>query len=175
MGNHQGVNASIARRVLPEPDVLPISAGAAHARRSPPDPARTHLRLRQDGPGVPRESADPAGVSIAPTGSTAKTIALGIAVTPVEELTGFPECLEGRVTSHPKVHAGILADTRKPDHVWLAELGVEAFELSSRVNLYPFRETVASGASEDECVEQIDIGGPRWCGPQPRTTPALRS
>jgi phosphoribosylaminoimidazolecarboxamide formyltransferase/IMP cyclohydrolase len=105
---------------------------------------------------------DSAGVSIVSTGSTAKTIAaLGIAVTPVEELTGFPECLEGRVkTLHPKVHAGILADTRKPDHVkQLAELGVEAFELVV-VNLYPFRETVASGASEDECVEQIDIGGP---------------
>ncbi|HET6666289.1 MAG TPA: bifunctional phosphoribosylaminoimidazolecarboxamide formyltransferase/IMP cyclohydrolase, partial [Intrasporangium sp.] len=105
---------------------------------------------------------DSAGVSLVSTGSTAKTIAaLGIAVTPVEELTGFPECLEGRVkTLHPKVHAGILADTRKPDHVkQLADLGVEAFELVV-VNLYPFRETVASGASEDECVEQIDIGGP---------------
>ena len=105
---------------------------------------------------------DSAGVSIVSTGSTAQTIAsLGIAVTPVEELTGFPECLEGRVkTLHPKVHAGILADTRKPDHVkQLADLGVEAFELVV-VNLYPFRETVASGASEDECVEQIDIGGP---------------
>ena len=105
---------------------------------------------------------DSAGVSIVSTGSTAKTVAaLGIAVTPVEELTGFPECLEGRVkTLHPKVHAGILADTRKPDHLeQLADLGVEAFELVV-VNLYPFRETVASGASDDECVEQIDIGGP---------------
>ncbi|HEY9495243.1 MAG TPA: bifunctional phosphoribosylaminoimidazolecarboxamide formyltransferase/IMP cyclohydrolase [Intrasporangium sp.] len=105
---------------------------------------------------------DSAGVSIVSTGSTAQRIAsLGIAVTPVEELTGFPECLEGRVkTLHPKVHAGILADTRKPDHLrQLADLGIEAFELVV-VNLYPFRETVASGASEDECVEQIDIGGP---------------
>ncbi|MDC5699256.1 bifunctional phosphoribosylaminoimidazolecarboxamide formyltransferase/IMP cyclohydrolase [Intrasporangium calvum] len=105
---------------------------------------------------------DAAGVSIVSTGSTAKTIAaLGIAVTPVEELTGFPECLEGRVkTLHPKVHAGILADTRKADHLeQLADLGVEAFELVV-VNLYPFRETVASGAGDDECVEQIDIGGP---------------
>ena len=105
---------------------------------------------------------DSAGVSIVSTGSTAQTIAsLGIAVTPVEELTGFPECLEGRVkTLHPKVHAGILADTRKPGHLGqLADLGVEAFELVV-VNLYPFRETVVSGASEDECVEQIDIGGP---------------
>jgi len=105
---------------------------------------------------------DASGVSIVSTGSTAKTIAaLGIAVTPVEELTGFPECLEGRVkTLHPRVHAGILADTRKPDHVQqLADLGVEAFELVV-VNLYPFRETVASGATPDECIEQIDIGGP---------------
>ena len=105
---------------------------------------------------------DAAGVSIVSTGSTAKTIAgLGIDVTPVEELTGFPECLEGRVkTLHPKVHAGILADTRKDDHVQqLADLGVEPFELVV-VNLYPFRETVASGATPDECIEQIDIGGP---------------
>ena len=105
---------------------------------------------------------DAAGVAIVSTGSTAKTIAAaGVPVTQVEELTGFPECLDGRVkTLHPRVHAGILADTRNPDHVeQLADLGVEAFDLVV-VNLYPFRETVASGASEDECVEQIDIGGP---------------
>ncbi|KJK13582.1 phosphoribosylaminoimidazolecarboxamide formyltransferase [Terrabacter sp. 28] len=105
---------------------------------------------------------DAAGVGIVSTGSTAKTIAaLGIDVTPVEQLTGFPECLEGRVkTLHPKVHGGILADTRKPDHVQqLADLEVEPFELVV-VNLYPFRETVASGATPDECIEQIDIGGP---------------
>lgn len=105
---------------------------------------------------------DAAGVGIVSTGSTAKTIAaLGIDVTPVEQLTGFPECLEGRVkTLHPKVHAGILADTRKPDHMQqLADLEVEPFELVV-VNLYPFRETVASGATPDECIEQIDIGGP---------------
>ena len=103
-----------------------------------------------------------AGVAIVSTGSTAARIAaLGVAVTPVEELTGFPECLDGRVkTLHPRVHAGILADRRRPEHVaQLAELGVEAFDLVV-VNLYPFRETVASGASPEECVEQIDIGGP---------------
>ena len=96
------------------------------------------------------------------TGSTAKTIAAsGVPVTPVEELTGFPEVLDGRVkTLHPRVHAGLLADTRKPEHLAaLEELGVAAFELVV-VNLYPFTETVESGASEDECVEQIDIGGP---------------
>ncbi len=103
-----------------------------------------------------------AGVSIVSTGSTAKTIeAAGVPVTPVEELTGFPECLDGRVkTLHPRVHAGILADSRLESHVaQLAELGVEPFDLVI-VNLYPFRETVASGATPDECVEQIDIGGP---------------
>ena len=96
------------------------------------------------------------------TGSTAGRIAeAGVPVTPVEELTGFPETLEGRVkTLHPRVHAGILADTRKPEHLeQIAELGIEAFDLVV-VNLYPFTQTVASGAGFDECVEQIDIGGP---------------
>ena len=103
-----------------------------------------------------------AGVAIVSTGSTAKTIAeQGVPVTPVEDVTGFPEVLDGRVkTLHPKVHAGLLADLRKSEHVAaLEELGVEAFELVV-VNLYPFAETVASGAGQDECVEQIDIGGP---------------
>ena len=82
-------------------------------------------------------------------------------VTQVADLTGFPECLEGRVkTLHPRVHAGILADLRKPDHArQLAELGIDPFELVV-VNLYPFAATVASGATPEECVEQIDIGGP---------------
>jgi phosphoribosylaminoimidazolecarboxamide formyltransferase/IMP cyclohydrolase len=84
-----------------------------------------------------------------------------VPVTKVEELTGFPECLDGRVkTLHPRVHAGILADTRRPEHVeQLAELGIEPFDLVV-VNLYPFSATVASGAGPDECVELIDIGGP---------------
>ncbi|AZM60460.1 MULTISPECIES: bifunctional phosphoribosylaminoimidazolecarboxamide formyltransferase/IMP cyclohydrolase [unclassified Streptomyces] len=103
-----------------------------------------------------------AGVELVSTGSTAaKIAAAGVPVTKVEELTGFPECLDGRVkTLHPKVHAGILADLRLDDHRrQLTELGVEPFDLVV-VNLYPFRETVASGATPDECVEQIDIGGP---------------
>ncbi|MFD0482833.1 bifunctional phosphoribosylaminoimidazolecarboxamide formyltransferase/IMP cyclohydrolase [Kineococcus sp. GCM10028916] len=103
-----------------------------------------------------------AGVAIVSTGSTASRIAAaGVPVTPVEELTGFPECLDGRVkTLHPRVHAGILADRRLPDHVrQLAELDVEPFDLVV-VNLYPFAATVASGAGYDEVVEQIDIGGP---------------
>ncbi|GBE64705.1 bifunctional purine biosynthesis protein PurH [Mycobacterium sp. MFM001] len=103
-----------------------------------------------------------AGVDIVSTGSTAKTIAdKGIPVTPVEEVTGFPEVLDGRVkTLHPHVHAGLLADLRKPEHAAaLEQLGIAAFELVV-VNLYPFSETVDSGAGVDECVEQIDIGGP---------------
>nr|WSX54552.1 bifunctional phosphoribosylaminoimidazolecarboxamide formyltransferase/IMP cyclohydrolase [Streptomyces sp. NBC_00974] len=103
-----------------------------------------------------------AGVALVSTGSTAaKIAAAGVPVTKVEELTGFPECLDGRVkTLHPRVHAGILADLRLEDHRnQLAELGVEPFDLVV-VNLYPFLETVQSGATPDECVEQIDIGGP---------------
>ncbi|MQY29746.1 bifunctional phosphoribosylaminoimidazolecarboxamide formyltransferase/IMP cyclohydrolase [Nocardia aurantia] len=103
-----------------------------------------------------------AGVELVSTGSTAARIAeAGIPVTKVEELTGFPETLDGRVkTLHPRVHAGILADLRKREHAdQLAELDVRPFGLVV-VNLYPFTQTVASGASIDECVEQIDIGGP---------------
>jgi len=103
-----------------------------------------------------------AGVRIVSTGSTAKTIeAAGVDVTAVEELTGFPECLDGRVkTLHPRVHAGILADRRREEHRrQLEELDIETFDLVV-VNLYPFSETVASGASADDAVEQIDIGGP---------------
>ncbi|MFD5552983.1 bifunctional phosphoribosylaminoimidazolecarboxamide formyltransferase/IMP cyclohydrolase [Streptomyces sp. NPDC127068] len=102
------------------------------------------------------------GVELVSTGSTAaKIAAAGVPVTKVEDLTGFPECLDGRVkTLHPRVHAGVLADLRLDAHrAQLAELGIEPFQLVV-VNLYPFRETVASGASPDECVEQIDIGGP---------------
>ncbi len=103
-----------------------------------------------------------AGVEIVSTGSTASTIEkLGIPVTAVSDVTGFPECLDGRVkTLHPHVHAGILADLRLDDHrEQLERLGVAPFELVV-VNLYPFTATVASGAEPDECVEQIDIGGP---------------
>ncbi|MCC2320366.1 bifunctional phosphoribosylaminoimidazolecarboxamide formyltransferase/IMP cyclohydrolase [Cellulomonas xiejunii] len=103
-----------------------------------------------------------AGVELVSTGSTAATVAAaGVPVTRVEDVTGFPECLDGRVkTLHPRVHAGILADTRRPEHLaQLDELGVAAFELVV-VNLYPFTQTVESGAGVDECVEQIDIGGP---------------
>jgi phosphoribosylaminoimidazolecarboxamide formyltransferase/IMP cyclohydrolase len=103
-----------------------------------------------------------AGVEIVSTGSTAKTIAeAGVAVTEVSSVTGFPESLDGRVkTLHPGVHAGILADLRLESHKHqLAELGIRPFDLVV-VNLYPFRETVASGAAPDAVIEQIDIGGP---------------
>ena len=103
-----------------------------------------------------------AGVEVVSTGSTAARLRdAGVPVTPVDEVTGFPECLDGRVkTLHPAVHAGILADRRLPDHRrQLEELGIAAFDLVV-VNLYPFSATVASGAGPDECVEQIDIGGP---------------
>ena len=107
-----------------------------------------------------------AGVALISTGGSAKFIAeLGIPVTEVADLTGFPECLEGRVkTLHPVIHAGVLADTRKPEHLeQLTELGIRPFELVV-CNLYPFVATVASGADPDACVEQIDIGGPKMPG-----------
>ena len=103
-----------------------------------------------------------AGVQIVSTGNSARAVTeAGVPVTPIEEVTGFPEMLDGRVkTLHPHVHAGLLADQRKPEHIAaLADRGIEPFELVIS-NLYPFRETVAADISEDETVEQIDIGGP---------------
>ena len=116
-----------------------------------------------------------AGVEIVSTGSTAATIAAaGLTVTPVEEITGFPECLEGRVkTLHPAVHAGILADRRKPAHLsQLDALDVTPIDLVV-VNLYPFTDTVASGAPFDACVEQIDIGGPTMVRAAAKNHPAV--
>lgn len=103
-----------------------------------------------------------AGVEIVSTGSTAKTIAqAGHKVTEVASVTGFQEILDGRVkTLHPAIHGGILADLRLVSHeTQLADLGIRPFDLVV-VNLYPFVETVRSGASVDEAIEQIDIGGP---------------
>ncbi|MGH8961534.1 MAG: bifunctional phosphoribosylaminoimidazolecarboxamide formyltransferase/IMP cyclohydrolase [Jatrophihabitantaceae bacterium] len=103
-----------------------------------------------------------AGVEIVSTGSTAALIReLGVPVTAVDEVTGFPEILGGRVkTLHPHVHAGLLADQNDPEHVAkIDELGIAPFQLLV-ANLYPFVATVASGASAPEIVEQIDIGGP---------------
>ncbi|MBZ6371701.1 MULTISPECIES: bifunctional phosphoribosylaminoimidazolecarboxamide formyltransferase/IMP cyclohydrolase [Microbacterium] len=103
-----------------------------------------------------------ADVEIVSTGGSAALLReAGIAVSDVSEITGFPESLGGRVkTLHPSVHAGLLADLRLEDHeTQLADLGIEPFQLVV-VNLYPFVETVASGATGDAVVEQIDIGGP---------------
>jgi len=102
------------------------------------------------------------GVSLVSSGGTAATLRdAGVPVTPVEEVTGFPEMLDGRVkTLHPRIHGGLLADSRKPEHLeQLAAHGIEPFDLVV-VNLYPFRETVASGAGADDVIEKIDIGGP---------------
>jgi phosphoribosylaminoimidazolecarboxamide formyltransferase/IMP cyclohydrolase len=102
------------------------------------------------------------GVELISTGSTAQVLRdAGVPVTAVADLTGFPECLDGRVkTLHPRVHAGILADRTDPAHVdELGELGIDPIDLVV-VNLYPFRDTVASGASDHDVVEMIDIGGP---------------
>jgi len=139
----------------------PVPADASDTGRRP---IRRALVSVYDKTGLPElaSALHAAGVAVVSTGSTARTIAAqGVPVTAVEDLTGFPECLDGRVkTLHPKVHAGILADTRNPEHLrQLEELGVETFDLVVS-NLYPFRDTVASGASVEECVEQIDIGGP---------------
>ncbi|MFT4148177.1 MAG: bifunctional phosphoribosylaminoimidazolecarboxamide formyltransferase/IMP cyclohydrolase [Micrococcaceae bacterium] len=103
-----------------------------------------------------------AGVAIVSTGSTAETIEkVGVPVTRVEDVTGFPETLDGRVkTLHPTIHAGILADRTNDEHrAQLDYLNIEAFDLVV-VNLYPFAQTVENGASHDEIIEKIDIGGP---------------
>jgi phosphoribosylaminoimidazolecarboxamide formyltransferase / IMP cyclohydrolase len=103
-----------------------------------------------------------AGAELVSTGSTAKTIEqAGLPVTRVEDLTGFPECLDGRVkTLHPRVHAGLLADLANHGHrAQLEELDIEPFQLLVS-NLYPFEQTVASGATPPQIIEQIDIGGP---------------
>jgi phosphoribosylaminoimidazolecarboxamide formyltransferase / IMP cyclohydrolase len=127
-------------------------------------PIRRALLSVYDKTGLPdlAKALHEAGAEIVSTGSTARTIEqAGIPVTKVEDLTGFPECLGGRVkTLHPRVHAGLLADTMNPDHnQQLMDLGIAPFQLLVS-NLYPFEQTVASGADDSEIIEQIDIGGP---------------
>ena len=103
-----------------------------------------------------------AGTEVVSTGSTAHRLAeLGVPVTEVSEVTGFPESLDGRVkTLDPHIHAGILADMTNPDHAaQLEQLGIKPFDLVV-VNLYPFADTVRSGADEAATIEKIDIGGP---------------
>ena len=102
------------------------------------------------------------GFEIISTGGTAKALEEArVPVVPISEVTGAPEMLKGRVkTLHPRLHGGILADLEDPDQVVeLVDHGIGPIDLVC-VNLYPFEETVAGGASEKEAVEQIDIGGP---------------
>jgi phosphoribosylaminoimidazolecarboxamide formyltransferase / IMP cyclohydrolase len=103
------------------------------------------------------------GWEIVSTGGTAAALAqAGVAVLPIERVTGFPEIMDGRVkTLHPKVHGGLLARRRHPgDRAALAEHGITPIDLVA-VNLYPFRETaVRPGATFEQAIEQIDIGGP---------------
>ena len=102
------------------------------------------------------------GVDLVSTGGTAKAIAeAGLKVTDVSDLTGFPEMMDGRVkTLHPKVHGGLLAirDNAEHDRA-MADHGIAPIDLLV-VNLYPFEATVDKGAGEDDCIENIDIGGP---------------
>ena len=103
-----------------------------------------------------------AGVEILSTGSTAKALLeAGIDVTEVSSYTGFPEIMGGRVkTLHPRVHSGILADQNNPEHLAaIKALDIEPFDLVV-INLYPFLKTIMSGAKFEDCIEQIDIGGP---------------
>jgi phosphoribosylaminoimidazolecarboxamide formyltransferase/IMP cyclohydrolase len=103
-----------------------------------------------------------AGVEVLSTGSTAAAlVAAGVPVTEVSTYTAFPEIMNGRVkTLHPRIHAGILADQNNPEHLSaIADLDISPFDLVV-INLYPFAETIASGASFEESIEQIDIGGP---------------
>ncbi len=110
-----------------------------------------------------RALADEFGIEIISTGGTAKHLrAAGVPVTLVEEVTGFPEMLDGRVkTLHPAIHAAILADRDNPDHLrQLSEQGIRPIDMVV-VNLYPFEKTVADpNASPADAIEMIDIGGP---------------
>jgi len=127
-------------------------------------PIRRALLSVWDKTGLPElaRALHEAGAELVSTGNTATAIeAAGLPVTRVEDLTGFPECLDGRVkTLHPRVHAGLLADTANPDHnQQLTDLGIEPFQLLVST-LYPFEQTVASGADHEAIIEKIDIGGP---------------
>jgi len=102
------------------------------------------------------------GVDLVSTGGTAKALKeAGLTVTDVSELTGFPEMMDGRVkTLHPNVHGGLLAIRANKEHVAAMEKhGIKPIDLLV-VNLYPFEATVAKGAAFDDCIENIDIGGP---------------
>ena len=102
------------------------------------------------------------GIALISTGGTAKTLSeAGLKVMDVSELTGFPEMMDGRVkTLHPKVHGGLLAIRDNNEHTAaMAAHGIQPIDLLV-VNLYPFEATIAKGASDEDCIENIDIGGP---------------
>ncbi len=102
------------------------------------------------------------GIELVSTGGTSKAIAdAGLKVRDVSELTGFPEMMDGRVkTLHPNVHGGLLAIRDNPEHAKaMKDHGIGPIDLLV-VNLYPFEATVDKGASEEDCIENIDIGGP---------------
>ena len=104
------------------------------------------------------------GVEILSTGGTMKALKdAGVAVTSVSDVTGFPECLDGRVkTLHPAIHAGLLAMRSNPEHMkQIADLGIKPIDMVV-INLYPFRQTIAKpGVTFEEAIENIDIGAPR--------------
>lgn len=102
------------------------------------------------------------GFEIISTGGTAKVLKeAGLSVIGISEITGFPECLDGRVkTLHPNVHAGLLAMRSNPEHMaQLEKLNINTIDIVC-VNLYPFKATLLKGADFAECIENIDIGGP---------------
>ena len=145
----------------PPADAPPAADPASDAGRRP---IRRALLSVSDKSGLVELAAalSARGVELVSTGNSARAIAAaGISVRSVEEVTGAAEFLDGRVkTLHPVIHGGLLADTHNPDHrAQLAAREIDPFDLLV-VNLYPFAETVASGMSEQECIEQIDIGGP---------------
>jgi phosphoribosylaminoimidazolecarboxamide formyltransferase / IMP cyclohydrolase len=140
---------------------MPETAAAASSASTP---VRRALVSVHDKTGVAEFARELAasGVRIVSTGGTAAHLKeSGVAVSLVEQLTGFPEILGGRVkTLHPKVFAGVLADDSRDDHARdMEQQAIEAFDLVV-VNLYPFEKTVAAGKTRAEIVEMIDVGGP---------------
>ncbi len=141
------------------PDVLAGSPWPATRAASPALCCRCPTR-----PGSSTSPSALAGynVELISTGGTAKALKdAGLKVIDVAELTGFPEMMDGRVkTLHPKVHGGLLAIRGNKEHVAAMEQHhIKPIDLLV-VNLYPFEATAAKGASFDDCIENIDIGGP---------------
>ena len=129
--------------------------------------------FHKEGIEVLAEAFIKAGTEVVSTGSTAKRLAeLGVAVTEVSEVTGFPECLDGRVkTLDPHIHAGILADMTNPDHAaQLEKFGIKPFDLVV-VNLYPFADTVRSAPTRPRSSRRSTSAARPWCVARRRTAP----